>query len=177
MAVVISEAERRLRVHGVADHIRVRQHARRVLLEGVRAELQGQCQRIRAVEVLLPQLHDFETGVYVGQFNHGGVVKEEVLGREILVAGAFEPFSLDVEDFDAHAAGAGFGVWLDEDGLIGVACGDGVGARVGEEALREVVREAGGDGQGAFHQALGFDVGRAKSVTMLAVVSAGVECV
>ena len=57
---------------------------------------------------------------------------------------------MDVEDLHSHAAGAGFGVGLEEDGLVGVAGGDGVGAGVREESLGEVRREAGGDGQGTF---------------------------
>ncbi len=57
---------------------------------------------------------------------------------------------MDVEDLEGQAAGAGFGVRLEEDGLVGVAGGERVGARVGEEALGEVGREVGGDGQGAF---------------------------
>lgn len=72
------------------------------------------------------------------------------MGRETLVARRFESFSPDVEDFDGYAAGAGFGVGLEEDGLVGVPGGDGVGTRVREEALGEEGREVGWDGQGAF---------------------------
>lgn len=65
--------------------------------------------------------------------------------------GGFESFAVDVEDLDGHAARAGFGVWLEEDWLVGVARGDGVGAGVREETLGKVGREAGGNGQGAFY--------------------------
>ena len=119
----------------MAYHVRIRQHSRRVLLDGIRSQLQRQRQRSRAVEMFFPQLHDFETGVYIRQFDHGGIVEEEVLGREILVAGGFQSFSANVEDLDGHAAGAGFGVWLEEDGLVCVAGGDGIGGWVCEEAL------------------------------------------
>ena len=47
---------------------------------------------------------------------------------------------MDVKAFDGHAAGAGLGVWLEEDGLVGVAGSYGVGAGVREEALGEVGR-------------------------------------
>ena len=66
------------------------------------------------------------------------------------VARGVEAVAGDVEDLDGQAAGAGFGVRLEEDGLVGVAGGDGVGAGVSEEALGEVGREIRGDGQGAF---------------------------
>lgn len=81
----------------------------------------------------------------------GALLKKEVLGRETLVAGGFEPFAVDVEDFDGHAARAGFGVRLEEDWLVGVARCKRVGARVCEKTLGEVGREAGGYGQGAFY--------------------------
>ena len=45
---------------------------------------------------------------------------------------------------------AGFSVCLEEHGLVGVAGRDGVGAGAREEALREMGREVGMDGQGAF---------------------------
>lgn len=80
VAVVVAEAERRLRVHGVADGVGFGQHARRVLLKGVGTQFQRQGQAGRAVEVLLTQLHNFEAGVHVGQFEHGGVVEQKVLG-------------------------------------------------------------------------------------------------
>ncbi len=55
------------------------------------------------------------------------------------------------EYFDGHAAGPGFGVRLEEDGFVGVAGGDLVGAGAREEALGEVGREIGGDRQSAFY--------------------------
>ena len=58
---------------------------------------------------------------------------------------------MDVEDLDGHAARAGFGVRLEEDWFVGVARGNGVGARVREETLGEMGRETGGDGQGTFY--------------------------
>ena len=63
---------------------------------------------------------------------------------------------------------------MEEEGLIGVAGGDRVGARVRGKALREMGREAGRNGKGAFYEALGFDVGCAKGVTVLVDFSAGV---
>ena len=42
---------------------------------------------------------------------------------------------MDVKDFDGHATGAGFGVWLEENGLVGVAGDNGIGAGVCEEAF------------------------------------------
>ena len=58
---------------------------------------------------------------------------------------------MGVEDFDGHAAGAWFLVWLEEYRFVGVAGDDRVGAGVREEALGEVGREAGVNGQGAFY--------------------------
>ena len=170
VAVVVAEAEGRLRVHGVADHVRVGQHPRRVLLDGVAAQLQRRGQSGRAVEVFLPQLHDFEAGVHVRQLDHGRVVEEEVLRREGPVAGRVEPFAAHVEDLEGEAAGPGLRVRLQEHGLVGVAGGDGVGARVREEALGEVRGQGGGDGQGAFDYALGFHVGCAEGVAVLVEV-------
>ena len=42
---------------------------------------------------------------------------------------------MDVEYLDGHATGAGFGVWLKENGLVGVAGDNGIGAGVREEAF------------------------------------------
>lgn len=53
---------------------------------------------------------------------------------------------MDVEDFDGYAARAGFGIRLEEDWFVGVARCNRVGARVGEETLGEMGREAGGYG-------------------------------
>ena len=38
----------------------------------------------------------------------------------------FESFAVDFEDLNGHAARAGFGVWLEEDRLVGIAGGDGL---------------------------------------------------
>ena len=42
--------------------------------------------------MFLPQLHGFETGVYICQFDHGGVI-EEVVGREVPVAKGNKSFA------------------------------------------------------------------------------------
>ena len=44
-----------------------------------------------------------------------------------------------VEDLQAHASRSGGGVGLEEDGLVGIAGDERVGARVGEETLLQVV--------------------------------------
>ena len=80
MPIDLSEPKRRLRLHRMAYHVRSRQHPRYMLLNGIRPQFQRHRQPSWIIEVCLPQLHDFETGVYIRQLDHGGIVEEEVLG-------------------------------------------------------------------------------------------------
>ena len=55
-------------------------------------------------------MHNLETVVYIRQFDHGGVVEEEVVGQEVLIAKDDESFAVNVKDLYGHAAWVRFGV-------------------------------------------------------------------
>lgn len=56
------------------------------------------------LSMFLPQLHGFETSVYIRRFDHGGVVEEEVVVREAPVAKGNESFAVNTEDLHGNAA-------------------------------------------------------------------------
>nr|POE62801.1 bleomycin hydrolase [Quercus suber] len=168
-----AEAVRRLRVHGVAEEVLVGQAGGRELDVAVLALLDRRGERVLVVEVALAQREDLQRRVEVAQLEDRRVVEGEVL-RVRGFADRIEegPWAVDVEDFHAAAARAGVAVVLPEDGLVGVADDDGVlFACVGEDALRKLGGQVGGDGQGALDDGLGLDVRGAEAMFVVVEIA------
>ena len=168
MAVILPKPEGGLREQAHGDDVGIGQHSGGGLLDRIGAGSGGgeECSA-RRIEMAFSQGHDVQRGIDVGEFEHGRVVEEEILRVRGFVAVHPALCWGGVEDLEAQAARAGGGVGLEEDGLVGIAGDDRVCARVGEETLLQVGGQVGGDGQVAFDDGLGFDVGGAETVTML----------
>ena len=50
-----------------------------MLLDSIRPQFQRHGQPVWTIKIFLPQLHNLETGVYIRQFDHWGIVEEKVL--------------------------------------------------------------------------------------------------
>ena len=112
----------------------------------------------------MPQFKDLQRCINIGEFDDGGVIEEEVLGRRVILGQAG---TLNAEDFESETARRALGVGEDEGGLVRVSRDAGIfRGRSGEEAVLQMWREGRRNLHRTFDKGEGLDLQRNKQIDM-----------
>lgn len=170
MAIILPKPKRTLRIKTMTYHIGIRQLERRSLLNCISPQLRRRTQLHRRIEVLLPQLHNLQTGRQIRQLDHRRIIEEEILRRSLWVRTG-ESLAFDAKNTQTQSARPGLLISLQKHRLIRIPGGYVVCLSWGlEEALLKVRWQVRQHGQCALHDALGFDVRCAEAVAVLVEV-------